>query len=470
MPVFFLSGAMLFTACSEDGDGAEYGFALSATECSISAEGGSQELSYSLKGISERPGVKALCEADWIYDLDCSEYGAVKFDVEPTDNREPREATVRLIVPGYALETQFVVRQEAGEIADFSVSVSDLRENRAYYSVIPYDKEATYIALLDNEEGLPETATDEEIYAYIREYMEKYAERVSQTLEDVIPLFLKTGNLRDEIYYSLKPDTRYSIFVYGMTEDGTPTTPVTRTFFSTLPLEMSGTRFAFDCKVDGTRVTVDVTPNRDDRYYMCDYGLKATSSGEDFSQWAQRVLDEMIQKWETNTMYTTERAVAEICKDKGPVTKSFNLEPETEYAILAVSVNAHGVVDSEASVAYFTTEAKKYYNEFDVKITDIRSFMVQGTVTAATDDWYAMGVGRAADYAGLSDEEILARLTDPEHIGSLSRKHKKGDSAFAFFNLLSETDYELYVFGYDFEENKITTDLVRMPFTTLSEE
>lgn len=46
MQVFFLSGAMLFTACSEDGDGAEYGFALSATECSISAEGGSQELSY----------------------------------------------------------------------------------------------------------------------------------------------------------------------------------------------------------------------------------------------------------------------------------------------------------------------------------------------------------------------------------------------------------------------------------------
>lgn len=85
------------------------------------------------------------------------------------------------------------------------------------------------------------------------------------------------------------------------------------------------------------------------------------------------------------------------------------------------------------------------------------------SIYTTNDDPYVYGAALAEPYKNLTDEEILAKLLEMDLSGNV----RKGDFVNqTFWNLVDETEYVVFVFGY--EAGAATTALVKEFFTTES--
>ena len=144
-----------------------------------------------------------------------------------------------------------------------------------------------------------------------------------------------------------------------------------------------------------------------------------------------------------------------------------NLEADKEYVLFVYGINTEMEVLSGLFWEYFTTEdVTPSDNELTVTVPvpDITANSARVMVTTTNDDPYVVGADLAANWAGMSNEEILEVLTGDSY--DVSRNVQSGDYDATFYNLTSGTDYIVFVFGFD--AGKATTELQTYPFTTKS--
>lgn len=444
----------------------EPGMTLSAEEVQVSAEGGLMELPYDLTGFDGVPEIKAVYDADWIDGFDFSEEGLIRFNVLPTDSREQRSASVRLVVPGFGVESSFDVIQYEGEIPDLAITTYGLVENRIYYNVTPFDKDMTYIVLGCEKSRVADFTTDEQWYEADKEYFELLMQYYGMPLEEVLALLIRTGNMRDEAFYNLTPDLDYCIYAYGMTPEGEPTTPIVKEYYKTPELVMIDPTFEFIPDINGYKVNMEVRPDDEKMYYWFDVlPLSAMPDPKELSERIQATLDEMILKWETNTWVSTEAAV-DTLTEHGVFKKMFVLEPEKDYVAFAVSVSPVGLVNSEVKTFEFKTDpVQPSENVLSIDITEVAPTYVSVDISATNEDPYAYIAVKVSDFEGLKDDEIINKLMSDDY-KKLFRTGKK-TSSYRFFNLTPNTEYYFFVFGYDYDT--VTTDLFKATFNTPAE-
>lgn len=444
----------------------EPGIVLSSDEVQVSADGGQIELPYELTGFDGLPDIKAVYDAEWIDGFDFSEEGVIRFDVQPTDSREQRNASVRVVVPGFGVESSFNIVQYEGEIPDLAITTYGLVENRIYYNVTPFDKDMTYIVLGCEKSRVADFTTDEQWYEADDEYFKLLMQYYGLPYKDVLAMLIRSGNMRDEAFYNLTPDTDYCIYAYGMTAEGEPTTSITKEYYKTPELIMTDPNFEFNVDVDGYKVNVEVVPESDDIYYLCDVvDPSIVSDADALVEMLQTNLDDMILRWETNTWVTTEAAVDTLC-ERGVYKRSLELEPEKEYVVYTLSVSPVGLINSDLKTHSFTTEGvQQSDNVLTVKVSDIKSNMATAEITASNDDPYVYIACKNADFEGMDDKQILDKLTSNEYSAQLRKGRKSASNP--LFNLTPDTEYRLFVFGYEY--NTVTTDLAQVSFRTLSE-
>lgn len=440
---------------------------LSSDIISVDPDGGVIELPYEIKGFNESPEVRAVCDADWVGNFDYSIDGTLKFEVDATDIREARSAEVRVLVPGFGLSSSFTISQHEGDIPDFAITTYGLVENRVYYNVTPFDKDMTYIVLGCEKSRVAEFTTDEQWYEADMEYLQMLADMNRMSLEEVLDLLVRSGNTRDEVFYDLKPNTEYCIYAYGMTKDGKPTSSVIKEFYKTKELVMIDPGFNVDIEIDQYKVNCTFSTDIPDTYYLI--GIVPPDEIEDeeaMKQQLQNYLDMMIQRWEANTNVTTEEAVAKLTV-KGEYVYSDKFKPETDYVAYAISVSNTGLINSAFYKWPFKTgEILPSNNTFKVEIVDIRSNMAIADISPSNEDPCVYLVCPEEQFEGMSDEEIISVLSSDEYSRQL-RAVKYGSTRYNIFNLTPQTDYVLYVFGYD--HNVVTTGLSKTFFKTLAE-
>lgn len=445
----------------------EPGMTLSAEEVQVSAEGGLMELPYDLTGFDGVPEIKAVYDADWIDGFDFSKEGLIRFNVLPTDSREQRSASVRIVVPGFGVESSFNVIQYEGEIPDLAITTYGLVENRIYYNVTPFDKDMTYIVLGCEKSRVADFTTDEQWYEADREYFELLMQYYGLPFKEVLALLIRTGNMRDEAFYNLTPDLDYCIYAYGMTPEGEPTTPIVKEYYKTPELVMSENSFDFNYDIYGGKVSVEVIPDNAEQFYLFNIVKKTAYSGDDeLKDYLQAYLDDMTLKWESNTWISQEAAVDTLTYS-GTINKQYSLDPETEYVAYAVNVSRYGLINSDIVKSEFATQpVQPSENVISIEITDIKSNNITVVMDATNEDPYGYAAVPVSEVEGFSDDEILAKLTDPDYV-RLYLRLASGDKTYTIYSLKPDTEYVFCAFG--FEHNVVTTPLFKEAFTTKAE-
>lgn len=461
-----LSAVLLLAACSEPAQEEVAGLFLKMEEVTMSPEGGSESVEYELKG-ADATMLRTWCNEDWL-EVDMED-GVLKVTAVSNDAKENRRAVVLVSVPGWGMTKELSVLQYGQDMPDLLFEVIKVTENRVIYDIIPRDKEMTYTYLIDTKANVDQYTSDEDFYNANRDLFEYLAESYKMTFEQVVAMFLTSGNVLNSNTTQMTTDTDYVLYGYGMTSKGEPTTAVFKIEFKTLELQMISPKFDVQSEIEGRNVTLKITPEDNNQYYFFEVVEKSEFDADYAKESYQAYLNEMIARWETNTWMNIEQAVRKL-SNTGYVEKEFRLTPMTEYVVFLGTISGNcGLINSDLIVCEFVTEAvAPSKNEIGIELTTVATNMVSGKFTVTNnDDQYAYINMLASDVEGLSEDEIKAKIMSDEFSKNIRSGYMK-ERTFSVFNLTPDTDYMVIAFGYERQFKVMTTKLFTKSYKTLA--
>lgn len=201
--------------------------------------------------------------------------------------------------------TQF--KTEAVQLVDctFGITVSDVTLTSATISIVPSDKEVTYLAGAFNIDNFPTDPKEQLVLAqeFAQLTIASAAEQYMIDYYDAIPYVTKSGDAEKALDPgSLHPDRQYYAIAVGIDADGfVVTQPAFKTFTTS---EAQMTDMTFEVTVDATAVgaTVNVIPsNEEEPYYV---GVFTKSSLGDFND--DQIVSSLIKQGATGDHLGTE--------------------------------------------------------------------------------------------------------------------------------------------------------------------
>lgn len=443
-------------------------FELEVPEMTVSSESGEVSVPYVLENADERIELKSVHTAEWIVSVDTDRTGEVVVRYGENEGTEVREAEVDLLY-GDIVRT-FCLKQLGTEdtepAAPFAVDIRDVSEVEVVFNVRPADPEMTY-ALLALPEEMSENYSDEELFQLILEYFSEIAESFGCSLEELLETeVLLSGNVSNARISGLVPDTEYHLLVFGADASGKLTSEIVRESFETLPIEQVSVDFDFEFVDNGTYAPdIKVIPSDNQVRYFSYVVTREEYELNDkpMEDHAQNYVDMLLGLLTGMGGMSLEQALSSILVS-GEYTYQHELQAETEYIAYAVAVNELGYVCSEAGTADFTTgTVESSGNEITISLSNINVDRVDYRIETTTDEQYYFTVEESSWKEGMSDEEILEALSKYVYSFELH----SGDLEGTYRPLTPGTEHFLYCFGY--EGGKPTTDLIKVPFTTLTD-
>ena len=356
------------------------------------------------------------------------------------------------------------------EMEDFKVTLTSVHSGDIFLTIEPTDKEATYWYSLQVKEDMPET--DEAIYATDLDYFNYISQYYGISLQELLSDNLQYGDLQWR-YQGLEPNTEYVLYMYGITANGEPTTPVNQTLVKTTKVEQ------LDCEFDilvGDNVTsrsfsITIIPSDDTVAYFYDvfpawmYEEYCLSDAANIPAFVA----EYIPALATENSVTVPYAVGAI-SNYGTIAHDFTLEDGIEanstYFVFAVGIGADGTATTEAQVVSVQTAAPPT-NTFQLTPGNIEDDRATFYVRPDHSESYvALFELKEYFYENgelVSDEEIINAIIAAQ--GS-----KLGDNVYSGTATLNECplipnkDYYCLVFGYFGGE--VTTPLTKVEFRT----
>lgn len=460
--LFVLFIGIIVLSCNKK-EGGSVILTFDTAEVIIPAGGGQFSASYTLEGASNIT-VNASCTENWISNINTSETGVVSFEVQPNTETSSRSGLIEISGPELKDNVNLTVIQLSSENPGFMLEVLETKETTIKYSVYPVNQEMTYISKVI-EKSIADTYDDEALYLEDVSYLKTMAELYGISYEDYLQDVLKKGNSENVMAEMLKPDTEYCIYVYGMTEEGERSSDIFRTYSKTLSVEMVEIDFQFEVKIDRVSADISVYPSDKEISYMFDIFPKEVIGSEDNIAAAfQENLNIMLDIYTSEYEMTVEEVMQEL-SIKGPGQNLFeNLEPHTDYYVVAVAVTPYGTLNSEVSYQEFRTENTHLSDNYiTIAFSNLTESSVDYKVLTTNDDPFVFGYDQASNWSGYTYEAMLEELVSGDY--NLEDKIVKGDQYGTLDNLSSKTEYIVYMFGY--ENGTPTTDLILGHFTTV---
>lgn len=436
---------------------------LSVTPEAISAEaaGGSYKVTYLLENAAEGEKPEANCTESWVNGFDLSKAGEITFNVDANEVKAPREVKVLVAYNGAVAE--FTVTQAAApHIPVLGIEIKEIYDAGVVYRIAPEDSEMTYISMVAEKSYFDSYATEEDFFKDELKYFQDYANAKKQSLPEYLATVLKKGEVSGPAY-RLKPEREYYIYAYGLTANGERLTPIYKQGFTTIAVEPSNVELKIDYIVSGTSVSMTITPSDMEQLYVFNAMSAAeATSDEVLLNAAQREIDQYIEYYETLFGVPQDEAVKRFAS-KGVTTYTFEgLPPESGFVGYVVAVNRLGSICSNVVSKPFATETDKPTDDpIKLTLTALSEREVTVQATTALTDHYVVGVDMALRWQGMTDEEIINRLVAGYQ---WQAKGATGSHTFSFYNLMPQTDYCIFAFGY--VGGVATTKLCRLDFTT----
>lgn len=439
---------------------------------SVPAEGGEFDIAYKLENPVEGGFISVFCEPDadeWIPSIDYSTLGTVHFSVSPNESEEARstEMTVRYDYSGgEPLSFSVEIKQNgmSGEEPDpdkatISFEVNEIGQRYFSVAITPSDKEMNYLVFFKTAEVFdmyPDTDSliggDMEYFAWMA-YMNEMTDAQAVAAETI------RGDYPDYLC-NAEPETEYVLYAYGIdTLSLEVLTEVSVLRLTTNSLDKVD--FTVETKADGHIVTAEIVPVDYDGYYMADaWAVDDVDAGLDFAVWCSNSWNTLRMDYEIYYGMTLEEIFEEYAEQGESSWVFEDLMPETDCIMAVFALDDMGWLCSEPVSAEFTTGSTTASgNVVTINVTNVTSRAASVEFVPSNDDPFAYIVTEAAQFEGMSDDEIIDycmnRLYAPVRTGRYINTYGK---------LTPGTEY--YAIAYGNYNGNITTELFLKSFTT----
>lgn len=459
LPAFLLSG------CQEKESPVTTELKLESSTLNVPADGGDAVMNYTVTNPIEGAKINAGSEAGWLHDFDCSEEGRIRFIVdENPEVGQTRTATVTVTYNDGAIEDEFTVLQGEGvEKAPFEITIDEVGMDYAIATVAPLDPEMTWHALaydawVFDEEGRPiEQCVEEFLNAYA--FVASMAGMDFETFMETDILCTGTETLPFE---QLSVGTKHYIMAIGIDAKGTILSDAVLEPFTTEGIDMQDITFEVSFDVDGVNGTLHTIPSDNNVRYYTDIKLKSDwPDGPDIQGWLQTYM------WQESILGISREEAINKISSYGDATKEYYLDKETDYYAFAVAINEQGIICSDAEVVEFTSgTVPPSDNTFMINVIEEGADYVDYEVIPSNNDYYSYAVSPVSEWDGMTDEEYVRQyISTGMNLILMDMKTTFGENSFTESGLAPNTDYYIFVFGY--EQQTITTEITKMKVSTV---
>lgn len=330
--------------------------AFAQESVNVPTEGGPAQMGYTIENPIKDATLQATCAESWVSNLSTATEGLITFEVAANETTEAREAVVKVQYGDIQQFGQFTIKQAGKQVAEeaFTLSVSDITTTGFSLSVSPKNAAMSYLLNVIPTSESVDISSDEALYQYDIEFYEDLSYGLgwqSAAHDD-----LKSGSISNQAIESLKPDTEYLIYVYGVdSETIERLTPVTRKIVKTLAPQMIEANFDIQItSVDGLNLTATVTANGYDGYFVAKLYSNLASDPE------ATVLEKISEEWVDNVRmygwigFTTDM-ILNTYANKGSKEIQEQLYPNTQYYLYVFAVDGEAVRCSDITFTTFTT-------------------------------------------------------------------------------------------------------------------
>lgn len=459
LPAFLLSG------CQEKESPVTTELKLESSTLNVPAEGGDAVMNYTVTNPIEGAKINAGSQAGWLHDFDCSEEGRIRFIVdENPEVGQTRTATVTVSYNDGTIEDEFTVLQGEGvEKAPFEITIDEVGMDYAIATIAPLDPEMTWHALaydawVFDEEGRPiEQCVEEFLNAYA--FVASMAGMDFETFMETDILCTGTETLPFE---QLSVGTKHYIMAIGIDAKGTILSDAVLEPFTTEGIDMQDITFEVSFDVDGVNGTLHTIPSDNNVRYYTDIKLKSDwPDGPDIQGWLQTYM------WQESILGISREEAINKISSYGDATKEYYLDKETDYYAFAVAINEQGIICSDAEVVEFTSgTVPPSDNTFMINVIEEGADYVDYEVIPSNNGYYSYAVSPVSEWDGMTDEEYVRQyISTGMNLILMDMKTTFGENSFTESGLAPNTDYYIFVFGY--EQQTITTEITKMKVSTV---
>lgn len=437
---------------------------LNTDKLEIPAEGGEFRVTYRLESPVYDGVVSIENQPEWVKDVNTSVSGEITFVADANEELEYRNAELLVHYSGDAKGSVLNLSQLPKVIPPvFDITIELITQTTAKYSVVPGDKDQTYVSMLVEKNYFDSYQSDEEYFQDDLKYIKEMAESFGVSLEEYLTNTLSRGDLLVKNMTGLLPGTEYYVYAYGMTVSGERTTDIYKEQFATVSVPKIDVTFTINSSLTGPLCDLSVIPSdKEQRYVIGMYASDGVSDADAAVKMYQQYILDMIAVYEVMGM-SPEEVVAGMSVI-GETSRTYELEENRGYIVFAASCTDNGLINSDPASETFTTgTVQPSDNVITFEVTDLEAHQATVNIKTTNKDPYVIYLAKSDLFEGKSDDEIIKYIKSAEGIEEYVRR---GDVAVDAAELEDETGYTIYAFGYVI--GKVNTGLFSASFTTKS--
>lgn len=436
-------------------EGGNVTFKLDTIELNVSAEGGAQQVDYTITNPQSGAVVLTSCSESWIKSLSTATYGSITFSVAPNYKQEAREAKIKVEYTAVDLDFEILVKQAASDREFFSFEVVENKPTSLNITVTPADLGTAYVCQAYTKAYIDAFGLNNDM-ALINNDMSLFsstAYALGQTLLNYLQNISHTGKAFDVIFEGLTPDTDYVVYSYHINlNSGEAISEVYREVIHTAKPETLEASFDMDFEINGAQIKQTITPSDESLVYYIGY-----MSVIDFKSYYGNVdmAETFVAKWNSdcaikqNMGYFPSQILEEYGK-KGTQTFEYkDLEAETEYVFYVFALSPEtAFVASDIVLETVSTEAAQASGmTIEITVEDIYATTANVYWTASDPNGkFARSVFTLSEYnaLGSTDEERFATIA-----ANYSFYVATGETDMNLSKLIPNTTYVAFAYGLD---------------------
>lgn len=450
-------------------------FSAESDRIEIDDIGGNYTIGYTLN-LDTAINAVAVCDAEWITDIDNSKAGVISFRALPNHTAEERTTTITLRHISTDIAPQIAITQKANSGQKLKLELVKSDYSECEVQITPVDSTMPYIVMMAEKSYLTEQgiATVEELIAADQAYFYTYITG-DTTLEE----FLNQSNFalrgkQTKRWQDLSPAKEYIIYAYGIYANQDKYDAVTDVEYILIKNRLpERAEIAFDATIsaEGPEVNFAVTPKEWEGYYTVqlveDTEAGYIEQGLPFTAEAEEAVAEAFFYVADHLYYFEELEAEEIMRQlgyKGEVSFTKTLNANHRYMALIYAIDSDNgdvpMVVSKPVVEYFSTgTVERSDMTFEVEFSNIMPRSVDVRIVPSSDEPYTAVMMYAKNLPDGDKQEQLDYIMEkyaPLELSGVYDEH--------IDQLPPATEFVIAVYGY--YAGAATTDLFVYNFTT----
>ena len=437
--------------------------------------GGDFKIYYRLETESTINAV-AICDAEWITDIDNKEVGVISFRALPNLSEEERHTTITLRHISTDVELNVAVTQSAKREDWLSLELVECDYSECEVRITTADSDMLYIVMMAEKSYLTgqNISTVEDLVSADMSYFYTYINGDTTLEEFLVNSNLAMSDNETKRWQDLSPAKEYVIYAYGIYANGDKYDAITDVEYivikDRLP-ERKEQSFDVAISADGPDVSFEVKPKSWEGYYAVqiveDSEPGYIEQGLEFTAEAEVAVAEAFFYVADHLYYFEEKSAEEVMQQlgyKGEASFSKTLNANHRYMALIYAIDSEGgnvpMVVSRPIVEYFSTGmVERSDMTFEVEFSNIMPRSVDVSIVPSTDEQYTAVMMYAKNLPDGDKQEQLEYVMEkyaPLELTGVYREH--------IDQLPPATEFVIAVYGY--YAGAATTDLFIYRFTT----